>query len=73
MDTLRFGSSAPPPVVEDTRRWDKREDTLVGGEYRLLRRIGKGSGGAVYEARHEPSGSRVAVKVLHERLTGSDT
>lgn len=84
MDTLRFGSSAPPPpgAPADSgdrgdrpgdRRWDKREGTMVGGEYTLVRRIGKGSGGAVYEARHEPSGQRVAVKVLHERLTGSDT
>ncbi|MCB9614496.1 MAG: serine/threonine protein kinase [Sandaracinus sp.] len=72
MDTLRFGSSPPPPS-DPTRRWDKREDSLVGGEYRLLRRIGKGSGGAVYEARHELSGQQVAVKILHDRLTGSDT
>ncbi|MCA9616138.1 MAG: hypothetical protein KC586_25455, partial [Myxococcales bacterium] len=66
MDTLRFGSSPPPPS-DPTRRWDKREDSLVGGEYRVLRRIGKGSGGAVYEARHELSGQQVAVKILHDR------
>jgi uncharacterized RDD family membrane protein YckC len=35
------------------------------GEYRLLRRLGQGGMGVVYEGEHEPSGRRVAVKLVH--------
>jgi serine/threonine-protein kinase len=38
---------------------------LVGGKYRLARKIGRGGMGAVYEAVHEQIGKSVAVKVLH--------
>ena len=48
-----------------------REGRLLGGAYRLLIPIGTGSTGAVYEARHEPSGALVAVKVLRERWRNS--
>ena len=40
----------------------------IGGKYRLLRLLGDGGMGAVYEARHEMLGTRVAVKVLHADL-----
>ncbi len=55
--------SEPPPAVEPS----EREGRILGGAYRLLVPIGTGSTGAVYEARHEPSGATVAVKVLRER------
>ena len=52
-------------------------DSLVGatlaGRYRIIRRIGEGGMGAVYEAKHTIIGKRVAVKVLLEKfLTKSD-
>jgi hypothetical protein len=34
------------------------------GEYRLLRRLGQGGMGVVYEAEHEPTGRHVAVKLI---------
>jgi serine/threonine-protein kinase len=37
---------------------------LVAGKYRLLRFIGEGRTSAVYEAREEPSGERLAIKIL---------
>ncbi len=37
---------------------------IIDGKYQLLRRIGEGGVGAVYEARHLRTGRRVAVKVL---------
>jgi serine/threonine-protein kinase len=37
---------------------------VLGGKYRILRRIGSGGIGAVYAAEHISLGSRVAVKVL---------
>ena len=42
------------------------EGTVIAG-YRLLGLIGSGSMGEVYEAQHQPSKRRVAIKVLREK------
>ncbi len=41
---------------------------LVSGKYRLVRLLGDGGMGSVYEALHEVLGTRVAIKVLHPEL-----
>ena len=41
---------------------------LVSGKYRLVRLLGDGGMGSVYEAKHEVLGTRVAIKVLHPEL-----
>jgi len=42
--------------------------STVGGKYRLVRLLGDGGMGSVYEALHVGLGSRVAIKVLHPEL-----
>jgi serine/threonine-protein kinase len=41
---------------------------VISGKYRLLRHIGDGGMGVVYEAHHEVLGANVAIKVLHDEL-----
>ena len=41
---------------------------VISGKYRLLRLVGDGGMGSVYEAQHVVLGTRVAIKVLHPEL-----
>ena len=42
--------------------------TIIGGKYRLVRLLGEGGMGAVYEAEHTVITRRVAIKILHPRF-----
>src|SRR5262249_20206585 len=41
-----------------------RPGNVVGGKYRLIATLGQGGMGAVYDAEHTGTGSRVAVKLI---------
>jgi serine/threonine protein kinase len=60
---LELTSTAPDAA---TRPVPPHPDRL--GDYRLLRVIGEGGMGVVYEAEHETLKSRVALKVMHARF-----
>ncbi|MDI7266885.1 MAG: protein kinase [Myxococcota bacterium] len=44
---------------------DRMVGAVIGGKYRIERKIGEGGMGKIYEARHVTLGKRFAVKTLH--------
>ncbi len=47
----------------------RRVGSTLNGKYHLLRLLGCGGMAAVYEAEHRNNGNRVAVKILHPRVS----
>src|SRR5215210_4761964 len=75
------GAAASVPTVETGAGGAPTEaaeagDSLVGrvldGKYEIVAPLGSGGMGAVYRARRVLIGDEVAVKVLHQRLTGDE-
>ncbi|MBI4701379.1 MAG: serine/threonine protein kinase [Deltaproteobacteria bacterium] len=64
----RVTPSVPPPPLEDASA-DPLLGRTLGGCYALVRRLGQGGMGTVYEA-HGSDGGRYAVKVIDPELAG---
>src|SRR5260370_11638164 len=58
--------------ITDTKSGSSRRQGEAFGNYQIIRLIGRGGMGEVYEAEHQPSGRRVALKVMGHALE-SDT
>jgi serine/threonine protein kinase len=48
------------------------EENTVIGPYRIIRKLGQGGMGAVYEALHQSLGRHVAIKVLHPEVARNE-
>lgn len=62
--TPAFRSSDPEALDRDTGVFE----TVLDEKYLLIRELGAGSAGSVYEAEHLVVGKRVAIKLLHKGL-----
>ncbi|MBN1612786.1 MAG: protein kinase [Polyangiaceae bacterium] len=60
--------SANAPDVAGRGGPDERIGTLISGRWTIMRRLGAGGMGSVYEARHHVLGRPVAIKFLHSEL-----
>jgi hypothetical protein len=64
--------AAPAPAGRPTARPAPPHPERLG-DYRILRVVGEGGMGVVYEAEHESLKSRVALKVMHPRFRADGT
>ncbi len=67
-----MGAQQTEPTPSDESEGSERDPTLPPGSafgaYTIVRCIGRGGMGAVYEAKHRELGKRVALKALHRRI-----
>jgi serine/threonine-protein kinase len=60
-----------PATPQPSNPWD-RTGKVVGGKYKLIRLLGKGGMGEVYEAQNSWTRGRVAIKLLRPAVSGEE-
>jgi hypothetical protein len=64
--------TATVPPIEDRSGVDSSTRSLLGGRFRIVRKLGAGASGTVFEAiDHSAGGRRLALKILHGASAGS--
>jgi serine/threonine protein kinase len=61
-------ATVPPSEPPATPADDPLVGALIDGKYRILRKLGQGGMGRVFDARHEQLRGRRAIKVMHDHL-----
>ncbi len=62
---LRLNYRLPP---ESTHSFFEPGDSIAGGRYQILGKLGQGGMGVVYRARHQHTTKEVAIKLVHSHL-----
>jgi serine/threonine protein kinase len=58
-------------IEEVMASWERLEqDAVIGGAYRIVRLLGRGGAGEVYEALHLRTGASLAIKILRADFNG---
>ena len=66
------GSPPPPPRSANIRVHTAQHSSLIGGRYQIVRRIGQGGMGKVYEVNHIHLSRRFALKIISSQVAETD-
>ena len=62
----------PPPRSADRRVTTAQHSSLIGGRYQIVKRIGQGGMGKVYEVNHIHLSRRFALKIISNQVAETD-
>jgi serine/threonine-protein kinase len=62
----------PPPRSADKRVTTAQHSSLIGGRYQIVKRIGQGGMGKVYEVHHIHLSRRFALKIISNQVAETD-
>jgi serine/threonine protein kinase len=65
-------SRAPPPRSADVRVVTAQHSSLIGDRYQIVKRIGQGGMGKVYEVNHIHLSRRFALKIISNQVAETD-